>query len=212
MTRRADDDLMASSHLTADIGVIERAKRGDRDALGELWRTYNPQVLRLLRAKRIEAADDVASQVWIDAGRALGRFEGDGRGFQKWLFTIAGRRAIDETRRTKRRRERPLDIDSDFVEPVPGPDGSLDSSIALVASLPPQMAEAVMLRVVHDLAPEEVAEIMDTSVGNVRVLTHRGLGKLRARLAQPVSSVESPDDRVIAVDFVAPGIRADTNA
>ncbi len=203
---------MDSPHLIADIGVIERAKLGNREALGELWRIYNPQILRLLRAKRIEAADDVASQVWIDVGRALRRFDGDGRGFQRWLFTIAGRRAVDEARRTRRRRERPIDTDKHFVEPPPGPDASLDSSIALVATLPPQMAEAVMLRVVHDLAPDEVAEIMGTSVGNVRVLTHRGLGKLRTRLTPRVQSSGSCNDRVVAVDFVALGIRSDTNA
>lgn len=178
--------------------VIDRARSGDRDALAKMWRTYQPQVLRFLRSCRSSSPDDVASQVWVEVGRSLARFDGDGRDFQRWIFTIARRRDVDEARRLARRRETPSERLTDTVaasddsadESLP-----LDAAIELVGSLPRQMAEAVMLRVVHDLDVGAAAEIMGVSEGNVRVLVHRGLTKLRARIAeqQPTSAV----DRVV---------------
>jgi RNA polymerase sigma-70 factor (ECF subfamily) len=178
---------MAAAHLIADDAVIERARALERDALGELWQIYHPQLLRFLRTKRADAVDDVASQVWIDVGRAIAGFVGGGREFQRWIFTIAHRRSVDEGRRSGRRRELLVDSrDHESADPrAPHPaDAGVDVAIEMMAALPPQMAEAVMLRIVYELSVDETAEIMWTTAANVRVLTHRGLGKLRARLAR----------------------------
>lgn len=180
------NEYMEPTHAVVSCDVIDRARGGSRAALGELWRVYQPQLLRFLRATGAPAAEDIASEVWIDVGRALNRFEGDGRALQRWLFTIARRRNIDEARRRARRKESPIPVDNHrqlaskddpSIETEP-----LESAIALVSALPTQMAEAVMLRIVHDLAAEDVASIMEISEGNVRVLTHRGLTKLRAQM------------------------------
>ena len=61
--------------------------------------------------------------------------------------------------------------------------GALDRALALVRRLPPDMAEAVLLRVVADLAVDEVAQVMGRREGHVRVLVHRGLRKLAEELA-----------------------------
>ena len=180
---------MGSSPVVAR-SVLDRARSGDRDAVGELWRTYQPQLLRFLRSRRSASPDDVAAQVWLAVGRSLARFEGDGRDFQRWIFTIARRRDIDEVRRARHRREYPTnEVESGESSEVTSADpldevSSLDAAIQLVASLPPQMAEAIMLRVVHDLDVGAVASIMEVSEGNVRVLVHRGLTKLRATMAE----------------------------
>jgi len=52
----------------------------------------------------------------------------------------------------------------------------------VVATLPPDQAEAVALRVVAGLDVDRVAEIMRKRPGTVRVLTHRGLRRLAERL------------------------------
>jgi RNA polymerase sigma-70 factor (ECF subfamily) len=105
----------------------------------------------------------------------------------------ARRRNIDESRRRTRRKESPVRIDERRTLASthdPSIDASpLESAISLVSSLPTQMAEAVMLRIVHDLTVEDVAAIMEISDGNVRVLTHRGLTKLRAQMRH-----ERPED------------------
>jgi RNA polymerase sigma-70 factor (ECF subfamily) len=185
---------MVPTNAVVDCDVIDRARDGDRAALGELWRVYQPQLLRFLRATGAATAEDIASEVWMDVGRALRRFEGDGRALQRWLFTIARRRNIDEARRLARRKESAVPVD-EHRELASTSDPSLEiapleNALALVSALPTQMAEAVMLRIVHDLSVEDVAAIMQISEANVRVITHRGLTKLRARARQDRSASE----------------------
>src|SRR5215218_8764388 len=92
--------------MIAATSVLERASRGDRDALAELWRTYQAPLLRYLRTRRVSSPEDTASTVWLDVGSSISRFSGDGDDFRRWLFTIAHRRSVDELRsKTKRREE-----------------------------------------------------------------------------------------------------------
>ena len=168
--------------------ILDRARAGERDAMAELWRTYNAALLRYLRARRAVAPDDVASQVWIDVAASVHRFEGEADDFRRWLFTIAHRRGVDSIRRSVRDDQLALRA-SDLVDTAIGTDdefdrqGSLDLALALVASLPDQMGAAVMLRVVNELPVADVAEILRTTEGNVRVLVHRGIGRIRRKLA-----------------------------
>ena len=59
---------------------------------------------------------------------------------------------------------------------------STRAALALIATLPADQAEAIALRVVAGLEVSRVAEIMGKRPGTVRVLTHRGLRRLAARL------------------------------
>ncbi len=165
--------------------TLDAARRGDRDALAELWRTHQAPLLRYLRARRAPSPDDLASQVWIDIATSIDRFEGDADDFRRWLFTIAHRRSVDEIRRVVRRSDltvRAADhaVGADFEHDR---NDALDRAIALVSTLPDNLAEAVMLRVVNDLPIVDVAAVMGTTEGNVRVLVHRGLTRLRRKIS-----------------------------
>ena len=170
--------------------AIDAARQGDRDALAALWRTHQPEVLRYLRARRTRSPDDVASQVWIDVASSIDRFAGDEADFRSWLFTIVHRRSVDAIRRSVRDDRvaiRAAD-EVDGSETRAGADDelerfeSLDRALALIAGLPDQMGAAVMLRVVNEMPVADVAEILRTSEGNVRVLVHRGVSRLRRSL------------------------------
>lgn len=165
--------------------VIERARAGDSDALGQLWRTYQHLLLRYFRGKGMPDPDDLASIVWVEVATSLDRFEGGEHDFRKWLFTIAARRRIDGIRSIKRREahaEKSRPAPADLQSPSAGEDAerarALERALELVSSLPPDQAEAVMLRVVADLSVSEVAAIMQRRDGAVRVLVHRGLKRL----------------------------------
>ncbi len=165
--------------------AFEAARAGKRDALADLWRTHQAPLLRYLRARRMASPEDVASQVWIDVARSIERFEGGADDFRRWLFTIAHRRSVDEVRRAVRQTDRP----TGRAEPAVGADiehdrnDARDRAIELVSSLPADQAEAVMLRVVNDLSIADVAAVMAITEGNVRVLVHRGVSRLRRRLS-----------------------------
>ena len=174
--------------------LLDAARAGDREALAELWRTLNPSLLRYLRARRSPSPDDVASQVWIDVARSIDRFEGDLADFSRWLFTIAHRRSVDEIRRVVRASDAPTTAIRS-ADRVAGADveherlTALDRAIALVSTLPDNQAEAIMLSVVNDLPTADVAEIMGITQGNVRVLVHRGVTRLRRKIAVTDESV-----------------------
>lgn len=138
-------------------------------------------------------ADDLAADTWLAVARGLDRFRGDEAGFRGWLFTIARHRLIEHRRRQGRRRTDPLPSDR-LDGPVDhgwGGDpawvvleqlGAQQAVEMLVGELAPDQAEAVLLRVVGGFHVAEVARIMGRSPGNVRVLCHRALKRLAARM------------------------------
>jgi len=165
--------------------VIERARAGDPDALGQLWRSYHHLLLRYFRAKGMSEPDDLASTVWVEVATGLERFEGSEHDFRRWLFTIAARRRIDDIRAVRRHErldEQHRPAEADLVSPAASEEAertlALDRAIAIVASLPPDQREAVTLRVIADLNVSDVAAIMGRREGAVRVLVHRGLKRL----------------------------------
>lgn len=170
--------------------VIGRARDGDPDALAQLWRAYNHLLLRYFRGKRMRDPDDLASTVWVEVATSLGRFQGGEHDFRRWLFTIAARRRIDDIRAIKRReaqtiRSRPAvpALQSPSAGDEADRNRSLDIALDLIATLPDDQADAVLLRVIGDLSVSEVAAIMRRREGTVRVLVHRGLKRLAEHTA-----------------------------
>jgi RNA polymerase sigma-70 factor (ECF subfamily) len=168
--------------------ALGAARQGDERALAALWRELQPALLRYLRAAEPGAAEDIASDTWLEVTRRLDRFSGDERAFRGWLFTIARHRLIDTRRRAARHRTAPVAWLPDRPgESDPAADVLVDlstqASLRLVSELPPEQAEAVLLRVMAGLSTGRVAEIMGKEPGNVRVLSHRGLRNLARRLA-----------------------------
>jgi RNA polymerase sigma-70 factor (ECF subfamily) len=183
-----------------DFGdALDAARRGDDRALAALWRELQPALLRYLRAVDAGAAEDIASDTWLEVTRRLDRFSGTERDFRGWLFTIARHRLIDARRRAARHRTAPVA----WIPERPGGDDpaadvlaglSTEASIRLVSELPPEQAEAVRLRVMVGLDTAQVARIMGKQPGNVRVLSHRGLRNLARRLTPVPADPGAPAD------------------
>jgi RNA polymerase sigma-70 factor (ECF subfamily) len=167
--------------------LVALARAGDEAALTMLWRELNPLLLRYVRGRIGDGAEDVVAQAWLDAARRLDEFEGNDLDFRRWVFTIARHRSIDELRRRGRRPEDP--VPAMPFEPAGAGDAvdhvdDLSSALALLRRLPSDQADAVLLRVVGALDVAEVAIVMGRSQGSVRVLVHRGLRKLQAILEE----------------------------
>ena len=166
--------------------LLDGARSGDEDAFAALWRAVQPGLLRYLHVVNHNGeAEDIATETWIDVTRGLGRFSGDEGGFRAWVFTIAKRRHLD-TVRAAGRRPRASGTD-EGLEEVAGDDDparrldgevSTQDALALIATLPPDQAEVVALRVLGDLDVDHVAKLVGKRPGTVRVLAHRGLRRL----------------------------------
>jgi RNA polymerase sigma-70 factor (ECF subfamily) len=122
----------------------------------------------------------------------LGRFRGEEQEFRAWLFTIARHRAADSGRSRARRPAIPLEMTEAEQQPTTcdAADQALEAVstqavLELIASLPGDQAEIILLRVVAGLEAREVARIVGKSPGAVRVAAHRGLRKLADRARRP---------------------------
>jgi RNA polymerase sigma-70 factor, ECF subfamily len=144
-------------------------------------------LLRYLRVLVGRAAEDVASETWLQAARDLASFEGGLPVFRVWLFRIARHRGLDELRRSRRRREEPRepsDLDDQLVQDIAYDvieRCDTDWAIDMIRSLPRGQAESLMLRLVVGLDVAAAARVLGKRPGAVRVATMRGLRQLAVR-------------------------------
>jgi RNA polymerase sigma-70 factor (ECF subfamily) len=178
-----------SERLWADpvdvSAAVCAAQRGDEGAFRVIYRAVQPGLLRYLRALVGEDAEDVASEAWLQIARDLGSFRGDSDGFRGWAATIARHRAMDHLRRQRRRPDPSVPIEQ--LADRPSDDDTAgsaldalatDAALALIARLPRDQAEAVLLRVVMGLDAQAAGDVLGKRAGAVRTAAYRGLRKL----------------------------------
>jgi RNA polymerase sigma-70 factor (ECF subfamily) len=164
---------------------------GDDEAFRTVYRALQPPLLRYLTVLvGVADAEDVASEAWAQAFRDLDRFSGGADGFRGWVTTIGRNRALDQLRRHHRRHGSDQSVE-DLVDLPDRADVELDTigrvgseaALALIASLPRDQAEAIMLRTVLGFDAPTAASILGKRPGAVRAAAHRGLKQLAKRLA-----------------------------
>jgi RNA polymerase sigma-70 factor (ECF subfamily) len=171
---------------------VAQAQAGDEAAFRVLYRAVQPGLLRYLRGLVADDAEDVASESWAQIARDIRTFVGDGTAFRGWAATIARHRALDHLRWLRRRpmtsiggverliaRSAPDDTEALALDSV-----SASDAIALIASLPSDQAEAVLLRVVMGLDATSAGRVLGKRAGAIRTAAHRGLRQLAAMLAE----------------------------
>jgi RNA polymerase sigma factor (sigma-70 family) len=172
---------------TSFQSVLAAAQTGAEWALAKLYSDLQPQLLRYFGAQASSEAEDLATEVWIDAAQSLKRFDGDESAFRRWLFTIAHRRLVDFRRRSGRRREDlvpPEALSSHAAEFDWVAERSGAEALACLGALPPAYAEIVLLRIVGDFDSNEVASIVGKKPGTVRVMQKRALERLAELMAE----------------------------
>jgi len=165
--------------------ALRAAQDGDEDAFRVLYRTIQPGLLRYLRVLVGDDAEDVASEAWLQIARDLTTFRGDLDGFRGWTATVARHRAMDHLRYLRRRPvasepvEHLADVPAreDTAESVVDAIGT-DAALAMIARLPRDQAEAVLLRAVLGLDAIAAARVLGKRPGAVRTAAQRGLRKL----------------------------------
>ncbi|HKD97344.1 MAG TPA: sigma-70 family RNA polymerase sigma factor [Micromonosporaceae bacterium] len=179
----------ATNGLDADVAA---ARDGDDDAFRAVYRRVHPHLLRYLHGLVGDDAEDIASETWLQVARGLTGFAGDGDAFRGWAATIARNRALDHVRHRRRRPSLPVPVESltghsdDFDTPAEAL-GDLASlhALTLVRSLPPDQAEAVLLRVVMGLDAVAAARVLGKRPGAVRTACYRGLRRLATLIDAP---------------------------
>jgi RNA polymerase sigma factor (sigma-70 family) len=168
--------------------LVERARRGDHEAYGELVHAYQAIAFRtaFLVAGGATEAEEATQEGFVKAWRALGRFRA-GAPFKPWLLRIVTNEAHNRRRSAGRRAQ--LALRAAAAEPsgdaAPSPEASVldaerrDHLLAAVNELPDDQRIVVSLRYFVGLSEEEVAETLGIAQGTVKSRTSRALERLR---------------------------------
>ena len=185
-----DSQLDGARH--GNMGMLaELAVRGQPAAIDTLLRQIRPMVVRYCRARlgrisgHYHAADDVAQEVCIAILSALPRYQDMGRPFASFVFGIASHKVADAMRSAARLAIPTEDL-PDGPDDRPGPEETAvayleaERARSLLARLPVNQRELLVLRVLSGLSAEETGHALGMSAGAVRVAQHRALARLRA--------------------------------
>lgn len=165
-----------SSVAPSVADLVTAARRGDRDAFGQLYARFSGAVhaVVLARVRWVDCAD-VVQEVFLIAWERMAAVR-DPAAFPGWLMTIARNRATDQLRRP-----RPVeDAFEPSVEPVPSADAR--QILVAIRELPEAYQEILLMRLVEGMTGPEIAERTGLVAGSVRVNLHRGMKLLRERL------------------------------
>jgi RNA polymerase sigma-70 factor (ECF subfamily) len=127
----------------------------------------------------ITDGEDVVQDALFRAYRSLDTYD-DSRPLAPWLFRIAHNHCIDLLRRRGVRIEaETAAAEPDFVAPHELSGARVGPAIEhLVLNLPPKERACVLLKDVFDYSLEEIAELVDSTVGGVKAALNRGRSKL----------------------------------
>jgi RNA polymerase sigma-70 factor (ECF subfamily) len=172
-----------------EAALVSRLRAGEEDAYREFVDIYQDRVLTVVgRVAGAADAEDVAQETFIKAFGAIHRFEGQSALFT-WLYRIAVNAARDHLAHRRRRPAVPLD--ERLVEPVAagdGPDRALQRQDdrrrvrRALDKLPEPFRTTLVLREMEGHTYDEIASILEVSIGTVESRIFRARGKLRAIL------------------------------
>ena len=178
MSQTPDDELVA-------------AAKEDRERFGDLYDRYFPQIYRFVysRVRAQELAEDITSEVFFKALRALPRYRPRGSPFSSWLYQIANN-AILDYHRAHRHLEGTLE---DALELPDHGAAVADQVVArdllgevwgAIATLPEQQRTAMTLKYQEDLKNAQIGQVLGKSEGAVKLLVFRGTRAVRDRLRE----------------------------
>ena len=144
-----------------------RAKTGDRRALESFVRETRSDVLRLCRYLGSPSdPDDLTQETFERAIRSLHTFRGEGPA-RSWLLSIARRVCVDSTRAAIRGRNL-MEKTQAINRPEPVHDHSWFEIDELLADLPDERREALVLTQIVGMSYQDAADVVGCAIGTIR--------------------------------------------
>ena len=184
-------DNATSINHSADLGLLARA-RSDPESLALLYRRHYDAIFRYCvhRFFDREAAEDVTSEVFLNAVRKFESFDGtDEQKFRNWLYRIATNAVNNHLRKLARRnkmltsfgRSASIIYDSQHEFENTNSEKMVILNQAM-ASLKPRYQTIITMRFFENLKLTEIAEILDSKPATVRTQLSRALAELRNKI------------------------------
>lgn len=188
--------------LLAEQRLCERARAGDRTALGQLLRVHGPRLYRAVLLPRLgskAAAEEALSVTYLKVVERFDQFTWQQVGVYPWLRVVALRVALDQLRARKRETvfqpedlEREIDASEREARDAASSEQH-DLSVAkarvseLIGRLHPRYARALTLRVLEERGRDVCAAELGVSAATFDVVLHRAVAALKKELAREPS-------------------------
>lgn len=164
----------------------DRRDSSPRARADEAFRAHHRRILSFLRARTdVDAAEELAQQVFADATRAFERQTQAPDDVLAWLYTVASRRLADEIRRRARSAERLAQLEMVVPPPVQGDQYGREVSRSLRRALQTLAAEdrtVVTARLLEGMSFVELADRLGVSVPACKMRFSRALRLVRASM------------------------------
>lgn len=191
--------VTVDAELEEERTLAERARAGNRDALGTLLRRHGPRLYRSVLLPRLGSqvqAEEALSVTYVKVVERFDQFTWQDVGVYPWLRVIALRVALDMLRKRKREvlfEAHDLERELDASEREARSAAELEKSDLmlsrqrveeLLAELNPRYALAIRLRILEEKSRDEAALALEVSVSTFDVVLHRAMGALKKALAR----------------------------
>lgn len=178
---------MSGDVLVLASAQVARARAGDLEALGTVYRAYEAPVYNL--GRRIcgneEDAEDVLQDTFLEVCRSIDKFRGEGS-LWAWVRQVAVSKALMLLRRRRSRPTHSLDGDGAFPGEVgltaPEPTAAIDLETAL-NRLSPVSRVVLWLHDVEGYTHEEIGELMGKTASFSKSQLSRAHRRLREWLS-----------------------------
>ena len=184
--------MMAAGTLTAGMStwtperLIEEARAFSQEAWAHIYDQHYESIHRYcyFRTGNHTIAEDLASEVFLEALRGIQRYRYRGVPFASWLYRIARNLTADFLKRRARRPTSPLGDETIDHPQLRTEDETETATLrqdmqAAIRRLKEEHQQVIILRFYEGLSHEETAAAMGRRPGAVRVLQHRALTALR---------------------------------
>ena len=169
--------------------LVERAQKGDREALEELYLIHFDRIysyLHLTVGNRHDA-EDLTTQTFLRMLESIGKFRFQSAPFSAWLFRIAHNLSMDHFRANRRWQP------EEDVPEIPGSEErsaedeafqsiGRRSMLELIEGLSQEQQQVLTLKFVFNFSNGDAATILEKTEGAVKSLQHRALVSLHKQV------------------------------
>ncbi len=188
-------DILVLALPEVDEFTLKSARHGDKRAIEELLSFYEKKVynISLKLLQNAHDASDCAQESLIKVFNSLGKFKGDAS-FSSWVYRITANTATDFLRKRTRLQAVSLSESEEDgfyikdIDPASSPEEMLKNTqlssaiMNAITSLPDEQKKVIILCDVEGFAYDEIADILQVSIGTVKSRIFRGREKLKVLL------------------------------
>ena len=176
-----------ASQRFEDLELARRSQAGDTEAFGELVTKYRAKIFTMVYRMVCNENDawDLAQEGFLKAWRSIQQFQGRSS-FYTWLYSLTVNLTIDSLRRKGRRVE--VELDDAIPSSLPSPRANYHRNEirqhinAALAQLSPEHRAVIVLKEIEDLQYQEIAKILNLSIGTVMSRLFYGRKQLQSIL------------------------------